>query len=110
MEKYKLVNLNNCTDLMIRFRSLGSTWENVYIKKVCLLLYLIERGVYMEEMSTNQAVDLLLDKQMEVLNKFRNTISEILRLGYETDRGKAEILALISSVQYYLDEIERAIK
>ena len=63
----------------------------------------------MKEMSTNDVVDVLLNKETEVLNKFHYAISEILRLGYNTDRGKKQIPDLISSVQYSLDEIERIV-
>ncbi len=63
----------------------------------------------MEEMSTNQVVDLLLGKETEVLNKFHQAISEILRLGYETERGKEQIPDMISSIQYSLEEIDRIV-
>ncbi len=42
-------------------------------------------------MNTKEVVDLLLTKEIEILNKFHNTISEILRLGYETERGKNKL-------------------
>ncbi len=60
-------------------------------------------------MNTKEVVDLLLTKEIEILNKFHNTISEILRLGYETERGKNKLPDLISSVEYSLEEIERII-
>ena len=40
------------------------------------------------EMTTNEVVNLLMNKGNEIDNKIINTISEVLRLGYETDRGK----------------------
>ncbi len=60
-------------------------------------------------MDTNQVVDLLLSKETEVLNKFHQAISEILRLGYDTDRGKEQIPDMINSIQYPLEEIDRII-
>ena len=60
-------------------------------------------------MNTKEVVDLLLTKEIVILNKFHNTISEILRLGYETERGKNKLPDLISSVEYSLEEIERII-
>lgn len=63
----------------------------------------------MKEMSTNQVVDLLLNKETEVSNRFHNAISELLRLGYNTERGKKQIPDLIKYVRYSLDEIERII-
>lgn len=62
-----------------------------------------------EKMSTNEVVDLLLTKETEVLNKFHHAISEILRLGYDTERGKEQIPNLISSIQYTLEEMERIV-
>lgn len=63
----------------------------------------------MKEMSTNNVVDVLLIKETEVSNKFHHAISEILRLGYDTDRGKDQIPDLIDSVQYSLEEIKRIV-
>ncbi len=63
----------------------------------------------MEGMNTNQVVNLLLSKETEVSNKFHQAISEILRLGYDTERGKEEIPDLISSIQYSLEEIDRIV-
>ena len=63
----------------------------------------------MKEMSTKQVVDLLLTKETEISNKFHQAISEILRLGYNSERGKSKISDLISSVEYSLEEIERII-
>ena len=67
------------------------------------------RGNVVGEMSTKQVVDLLLSKELEVLNKFHHAVSETLRLGYDSVRGKEQIPDLISSVQYSLDEIERIV-
>lgn len=63
----------------------------------------------MKGMNTKQVVDLLLNKESEVSNKFHRAVSEILRLEYDTDRGREEIPDLISSIQYSLEEIERIV-
>ena len=60
-----------------------------------------------EEMTTNEVVDLLLNKGNEINNKITNTISELLRLGYDSERGKNEVKDLRKSIEYSLDEIER---
>lgn len=60
-----------------------------------------------EEMTTNEMVDLLLNKGNEINNKIINTISELLRLGYDSERGKNEVKDLKKSIEYSLDEIER---
>ena len=40
------------------------------------------------EMTTNEVVNLLMNKGNEIDNKIINTISEVLRVGYETERAK----------------------
>lgn len=40
------------------------------------------------EMTTNEVIKLLLNKEMKINNKIINVVSELLRLGYESDRGK----------------------
>lgn len=59
------------------------------------------------EMTTNEVVNLLMNKGNEIDNKIINTISEVLRLGYDTDRGKECVKDLRDSIEYTLDEIER---
>ena len=54
-----------------------------------------------------QVIKTLLNKEDEITNKFHNAINNILRLGYNTERGQCEILKLIESVQYSLEELER---
>jgi hypothetical protein len=63
----------------------------------------------MSEMNTNQIINMLLNKENEISNKFHSTITQLLRLGYETERGKNEISYLIESVKYSLEDIERII-
>lgn len=59
------------------------------------------------EMTTNDVVELLLAKESEIDNKFRNIISELLRLGYDSERGKNEVSDLRKSIDYTLDDMER---
>lgn len=59
------------------------------------------------EMTTNEVVNLLLRKENEINNNIINTVSELLRLGYESERGKNCVKGLRSSIEYSLDEIER---
>lgn len=63
----------------------------------------------MSEMNTNEVINLLLSKENEISNKFHNTIMKLLRLGYDSNRGKAEVTDLIDSINYSLDEIQRII-
>ena len=60
-----------------------------------------------KEMSTAQVIDLLLNRESEISNKFHHTVNQLIRLGYETSRGKEEVNHLLSSVEYSLEEIER---
>lgn len=60
-----------------------------------------------KEMSTAQVIDLLLSKEIEVANKFHHAVTQLIRLGYETERGKEEVTDLLGSVHYSLEEIER---
>lgn len=64
----------------------------------------------MSDKSTNQIVDTLLCKESEITNKFHGTITELLRKGYDSDRGKSLVLSLIDSVRYTLDELETKVK
>ena len=61
------------------------------------------------EITTNEVVNLLMNKGNEIDNKIINTISEVLRLGYETERGKGCIKDLRKSIEYTLDEMERVL-
>lgn len=60
-------------------------------------------------MVDKQVVDMLLNKESEISNKFHQAINQILRVGYETERGKQTIVDLIDSVQYTLEEMGRII-
>lgn len=58
-------------------------------------------------MSTKEVINLLLSKESEIDNKINNVISELLRLGYESERGKILVRDMRDSIEYSLDEIER---
>lgn len=55
-------------------------------------------------------INILMLKEQEITAKFHNAISEIMRLGYNTDRGRAEIDSLVSSVEYTLGDIRHKLK
>ena len=60
----------------------------------------------MKEMSTNQVIKTLISCETEITNKFNNTIIELLRLGYNSERGKDLVSRSIESIRYSLEEIE----
>lgn len=64
----------------------------------------------MEDKNKNEVINLLLSKENDITNQFHNTIREILRLGYNTKRGKEEIHKLILFSKSSLDEIEYRIR
>lgn len=63
----------------------------------------------MADMDTKQVVNLLLNKEIEITNKIHQAVSQIMRLGYESERGKKEIPDLINSIQYTLEDLERIV-
>lgn len=63
----------------------------------------------MASMDTKQVVNLLLNKETEITNKIHQAVSQIMRLGYESERGKKEIPDLIDSIQYTLEDLERIV-
>lgn len=63
----------------------------------------------MADMDTKQVVNLLLNKEIEITNKIHQAVSQIMRLSYESDRGKKEIPDLIDSIQYTLEDLERIV-
>ena len=58
------------------------------------------------EGNDKRVVQNLLDKEMEISHKFHNAISEIMRLGYSTERGRAQVDSLIDSVEYSLEQLK----
>ena len=60
-------------------------------------------------MNDKQVINTLLNKEDEITSKFHQAVNNILRLGYNTERGQREISDLIESVRYSLEELERII-
>lgn len=58
------------------------------------------------EKTTNEVVNFLLNKGNEIDSKIINTISEIFRLGYDSDRGKEYVQKLLESIRYTVDDME----
>ncbi len=62
-----------------------------------------------KEMNDRDVVNYLLIKEIEILSRIHNAVTEILRLGYESERGKAQVSDMIESIQYILGDIERVV-
>lgn len=60
-------------------------------------------------MSDKDVINYLLVKEIEISNRIHNAITEILRHGYESERGKAQVPDMIESIQYILEDIERVV-
>ena len=60
-------------------------------------------------MNDKQVINTLLNKEDEITSKFHQAVNNILRLGYNTERGQREISDLIESERYSLEELERII-
>ena len=60
-------------------------------------------------MNKKQVIALLLNQSEVITGKFNNTINEILRLGYDTERGQDLVHDLIDSINYSLEELETTI-
>lgn len=58
-------------------------------------------------MNEKQVINTLLHIECEISNKFHQAISEILRLGFDTEMGQEVLSNLVVSVQYSLEELER---
>ena len=58
------------------------------------------------EKTTNEVINFLLNKGNEIDSKIINTISEILRLGYDSDRGKEYVKKLLESIRWTVDDME----
>lgn len=58
------------------------------------------------EKTTNEVINFLLNKGNEIDGKIINTISEILRLGYDSDRGKEYVKKLLESIRWTVDDME----
>lgn len=65
-----------------------------------------ENSLSRNELLDREVVRLLLSKESEITSKIHNSIEELLRLGYDSDRGKDSVFSMINSIKYSLDELE----
>lgn len=61
-------------------------------------------------MTDKEVISMLLHRNVEISEKINNAVLDILRLGYNTERGKQIIPDLIESIEYTLEEIDRIVK
>ena len=57
-------------------------------------------------MKEKEIINTLLLKEVEIVGKMNNAVTEIIRLGIESERGKNIIKNTIDSVRYSLDDLE----
>lgn len=57
-------------------------------------------------MKDREVAGLLLSKEIEIANKIHNSVEEVLRLGYDSERGRQSVFAMVDSIKYSLDELE----
>ena len=60
-------------------------------------------------MKDSEVINLLLLKEMEISNKIHLAITEIMRLGYESDRGKTQVPDMVDSIMYSIDDMRRVL-
>lgn len=60
-------------------------------------------------MTDKEIVSMLLNRSIEISGKINNAVLDILRLGYNTERGQQIIPDLIESIEYTLEEIDRIV-
>ena len=60
-----------------------------------------------EKMTTNEVVNLLLEKERDIDARIITTVSELLRLGYDSERGKQYVCDTLDSIRYIVDDFER---
>lgn len=61
-------------------------------------------------MTNYQAVDLLVREGLEFQTKIGNSITEVTRLGADTERGREEINSLINQLEYSLENFKNVLK
>lgn len=59
-----------------------------------------------KDLTTNEAVKIILTKESEIQDRFLSAISEILRLGYESERGRKQEKELCESIKSIVDELQ----
>lgn len=60
-----------------------------------------------KEITTNEVVNLLLAKERDIDGRIITAVSELLRLGYDSERGKQYVCDTLDSIRYIVDDIER---
>lgn len=60
-----------------------------------------------QKMTTNEVVNLLLTKERDIDARIITAVSELLRLGYDSERGRQYICDTLDSIRYIVDDIER---
>lgn len=60
-------------------------------------------------MTDKEIILMLLNRNIEISGKINNAVLDILRLGYNTERGQQIIPDLIESIEYTLEEIDRIV-
>lgn len=59
-----------------------------------------------KDLTTNEAVKIILTKESEIQDRFLSAISEILRLGYESEKGRKQAKELCESIKNIVDELQ----
>lgn len=95
-------------DFLTKFNGIGKE------KAIKMSNILRDAGLF-QNSNRNESLDrevvrLLLSKESEIASKIHNSIEELLRLGYASDRGKDSVFSMISSIKYSLDEMEMLLK
>ncbi len=62
-----------------------------------------------KEINDGDVVNYLLIKEIEISSRIHNAVTEILRLGYESERGNTQVPDMIESIRYILEDIERVV-
>lgn len=61
-------------------------------------------------MNDRDVASLLLSKEIEIAHKIHNSVEEVLRLGYDSEKGKESVFSMIDSIKYSLDEMETLLR
>lgn len=64
----------------------------------------------MDYKMNTRLVGILLVKEAEINSKIHNTVNDILRFGYNSDRGIKAIADLIESLKYSVDDLDERIQ
>ena len=60
-----------------------------------------------KKMTTNEVVNLSPAKERDIDARIITAVSELLRLGYDSERGKQYVCDTLDSIRYIVDDIER---